>query len=539
MPTLSVTTPFAESARESPSASSRSRVGEGYAPSFPSEAADAAFRSADHVGDAGDSESRYRALVECHPLAVTEASLDGVMLAWNAAAERLFGWTRDEALGRYAPYVPEDLHREYDSMRARVIGGECFVNREIVRRRKDGVFIRLLLSTSPVRDSRGRVRSIVGVFSEAPSPDPDRGRGGIREGSDRRIPKAGGGTSARLVEALFGAEKQLVLHLDPAGCIREAGEFARRVLGRASIEQLRGQAWTEALVHPDDSARADEFLASVAVLGAAETRLAFRTGHGARIVLELYARRVESGDEGRSFLVVGSIAADHARFLPGTEAGQPAAGRILANLEDAVIALDSDCSTILEGNRAASLTFGLPGEDLVGKSLDLFCAQEERIAVWASGELARKGFAQGDVRLKRSNGVPFPARAQVVPVLDENGASIRTIAVFKDLSHERQIEADRGYLIGRLKSLASSIAELGSRLGAEEAPHRLSEWGVTHRQEQVAKCLASGMSNKEIARAMEISESAVKVQVFSLYRKTRTHSRVEFIRFIREMGIEP
>ena len=106
------------------------------------------------------SEAKFRAMVDSLPLAVLEADLDGCLLTVNPAAEALFGWRREEVTGRYAPQVPASFKPEYDAIRQRIASGESFINREVLRQRKDGRIIRLLLSTAPVRDASDR-KSVV------------------------------------------------------------------------------------------------------------------------------------------------------------------------------------------------------------------------------------------------------------------------------------------------------------------------------------------------------------------------------------------
>lgn len=483
------------------------------------------------------SEAKFRAMVDSHPLAVVEADLTGSILTWNPAAEALFGWRREDVVGRYAPLVPESGKEEFDEIRKRTAAGEIFINREIVRQRKDGRLLRLLLSNSPVRDASGAVRSILAIFSVPPDGPVEEGAPIVPKSLAGRIDVSTTADPSGLVSAFFGTTKQLVLFLDRTGRILEAGNFVRTVLGRESSNSLKGEDWAEALVHPAESSRAREFLKSVAALGECESLLSFRTGFGARIVLELYGRCVDCEGGGGGILTVGSVAANPSAFLSDGDLSASATGRILSGIEDAVLALGPECSVIRECNRSASVVFGLPSPELVGRTMDSLSAEGEPFAPWASGELNRHGLAIRELRFRRCTGDVFPASVQVLPVVNERGVSTRAIVLIKDLSGEVRMSAERGYMIARLKEMASSIADLSARMGEEEAPRDLAEWGATPRQHQIARCLSTGMSNKEIAHALDISESSVKVQIYSLYRKTKTRSRVEFVRFLRERGV--
>lgn len=506
----------------------------------PSRYAEAAFMARRLHGSLRDSlsaVSRCRAVFDCYPLAVNEVSLDGVVLDWNESAEALFGWSKEEVIGKYAPHIPEPMRVEYDSMRARVAAGESFINREVLRRGKDGRLLRLILSTAPVRAADGSIRSLVAVFGELERGRAERIIYPVRraEGDRRGTPIE---DTDGLVEAVFGAEKQLVLFLDRDGVVRRAGAFVQKTLGKDPAAVLSGARWTETLIHPDDASRADDFLHGVLGLGRRESLISFISGYGTRVALELYGRRVAGRDGKDGALVIGSVAAAPVSFVPQSYPSASVTGRILEGMDEAVLAFDASCSVVSECNAAAIAVFGLPARELVGRPFDELCPKGYGVSSWAAEELRSRGIGRRDQDLLRANGDRFPARVQLLPVLDENGFVSRGIALIKDLSYERRSSAERDYLTSKLKELAASVAELAARLGGASDRRELSSWGITPSQASVARCINEGMSNKEIAYALDCSETSVKQRVYGLYKKTSTRSRVEFLRFLQDNAIE-
>jgi len=95
---------------------------------------------------------RLAAIVEWSEDAIVSKSLDGIIRTWNKAAERMFGYSADEAVGRHITFIiPEDrLHEETEVVR-RVRAGESLEHFETVRRRKDGSFVDISLTVSPIR----------------------------------------------------------------------------------------------------------------------------------------------------------------------------------------------------------------------------------------------------------------------------------------------------------------------------------------------------------------------------------------------------
>ncbi|HEY7389367.1 MAG TPA: PAS domain-containing protein [Bryobacteraceae bacterium] len=95
-------------------------------------------------------------------------SPDGVVLFWNKAAERLFGWSSEEVLDRplTSVLVPLDRLDEHCRLRRRTLDGQGFSQHRISRRTKDGRLIEVSLSTWPIRGENGRVIGIIGIYTD-------------------------------------------------------------------------------------------------------------------------------------------------------------------------------------------------------------------------------------------------------------------------------------------------------------------------------------------------------------------------------------
>jgi PAS domain S-box-containing protein len=121
--------------------------------------------------DAGETDrpaaSRTLAtLIETSPLAIVTCDPEGVVTMWNPAAERIFGWSENEALGTRLPFVPAEKQEEFRTLLRRALRGEAFTEPELHRRRADGSPIVVSVSTTPLRCPGGTVFGVLSVLMD-------------------------------------------------------------------------------------------------------------------------------------------------------------------------------------------------------------------------------------------------------------------------------------------------------------------------------------------------------------------------------------
>lgn len=98
------------------------------------------------------------AIVESSEDAIVSKDLNGIIKSWNRSAEQLFGYTASEIIGKsILTIIPKDRLDEETEIITRIRNGERIEHYETVRQRKDGSFVDLSLTVSPVRDRTGKV----------------------------------------------------------------------------------------------------------------------------------------------------------------------------------------------------------------------------------------------------------------------------------------------------------------------------------------------------------------------------------------------
>ena len=101
---------------------------------------------------------RLEAVVQSSDDAIVTKNLESLITSWNPAAERMFGYTADEAIGKSVRMlIPADLQGEEDVVMAKIRAGEKVDHYETIRRRKDGSTLSVSLTVSPIRNASGTI----------------------------------------------------------------------------------------------------------------------------------------------------------------------------------------------------------------------------------------------------------------------------------------------------------------------------------------------------------------------------------------------
>ena len=113
-----------------------------------------------------ESSQTVRALVEASPLAIVTVDLEWRIKLWNPAAERLFGWSTDEVVGRIVPHVPGNRQTDFDHIREKTTQGQGFLSLETQRIRKDGMLVDVILSAAALQNGAGAQNGLMGIYAD-------------------------------------------------------------------------------------------------------------------------------------------------------------------------------------------------------------------------------------------------------------------------------------------------------------------------------------------------------------------------------------
>jgi PAS domain S-box-containing protein len=112
---------------------------------------------------AREANEKLQTLLDYSPLSIILVDPKSNVLFWNKAAEKMYGWTAPEVLGRFIPIVPEEQNEEYRLLGERIFKGNTATNVELKRRHKDGSSLLVNLSVAPLRDSKGEAYALMSI----------------------------------------------------------------------------------------------------------------------------------------------------------------------------------------------------------------------------------------------------------------------------------------------------------------------------------------------------------------------------------------
>jgi PAS domain S-box-containing protein len=175
------------------------------------------FRDATEMRRAQEDAERLTAIVEDSEDAIIGKDLGGTITSWNAAAERLYGFTAQEAIGKpMTIIVPSDKQEELDVVMERLSRGERLEHLETVRLNKDGERLDVSLSVSPIKNSYGEV---IGASKIARDIGPRK-----RADAALRISEA-------RKSAFFRMALDCIISMDHEGRVLELNPAAERTFG--------------------------------------------------------------------------------------------------------------------------------------------------------------------------------------------------------------------------------------------------------------------------------------------------------------------
>jgi PAS domain S-box-containing protein/putative nucleotidyltransferase with HDIG domain len=375
--------------------------------------------------------------------AIHSRDLDGVITSWNAAAEALYGYAAEEAIGHDGTILlTPGRHGDTKALIERVLRedrGFGFATQHLC---KDGSQVDVVLSLSALRDAAGEIAGITFISRD------------VREQmrADRELRES----EQKFAAAFQASPDMMMITRLSDGLVLEINEGFTRLLGYERAETV-GRTTAELSIWADPQARA-AFVASLEASGeTGETETELRRRDGTLITGVHSARSMEVQGEASVLSVVHDIT-EHRQSMEALRESEARYRGYVDNAPYGVFVSDEQ-GRYLEVNKAAAELTGYAREELVQLGIPDVVAPQSR--EWGRRHFAcllRTGRSSGEGVLLRKDGTSFPARVDAVRL-----APTRYLGFIIDVSEQQRAAAELEASAAQLKqALTATVAALGA-----------------------------------------------------------------------------
>jgi PAS domain S-box-containing protein len=395
------------------------------------------------------------AIVESSDDAIVSKDLDGVITAWNGAAERMYGYTAEEAIGKSIRLiVPDDVAAEEDEVLRRIRAGERVEHFETRRRCKDGTTVHVSVTVSPIRDDVGAVIGASKVARDITARTQiERDRTTLLE-SER---------AARHDLEVAVQQLQTALHAGHMG----TWEYALgtdTVKWSPGLEAIHGYApgtfpgTFEAFrneIHPEDRDRVLQ-----AIADAAEQRrdhhIEYRIVRADGAVRWVEGRGQLFSDASRQATRMVGVCADVTERKQAEERF-----RMAVEAAPAAMLMVDQHGTIVLTNALTEQVLGYTRDEIIGRPLDRLVPPRfrERHPEYRKGffsEPRQRTMGAGrDLYALRKDGSELPVEIGLSPIHTHEGTFV--LAAVTDITERKQVEAQRAELLERERAARAEL----------------------------------------------------------------------------------
>jgi PAS domain S-box-containing protein len=358
-----------------------------------------------------ETAQRMAAIVEHSDDAIISRGLDDAITSWNPAAERIFGYSSEEIIGKSASIlVPEGRAGELEAIMTEVKDGNRIEHLETVRFRKDGTAVPVSLTVSQILDE-----------------------GGVLVGASTIVRDLTGQEHAAIyARSLVEAALDPLVTISPDGKINDVNEATVKATG-IPRDHLIGTDFSSYFTEPDKAHEAYER----AFTRGSVTDYPLTVRHRDGTLTDLAWSASVYRDVNGNVLGVLAVAHDMTEQKRAFEVAQRMAA-IVQSTDDAIIGRTLG-GVITSWNPAAEAMFGYSSQEIIGQPIDRLAPLDRRDEDEPVAVKIRAGQAVEHLQTTRvrKDGTMFPVSLTVSPICDENGAAVGASVICRDMTQQQ------------------------------------------------------------------------------------------------------
>ena len=482
--------------------------------------------------------SLLAAIVDSSDDAVVSKKLDGTITSWNQSAERLFGYNAQEAIGQHITLiVPWERRSEEEDILRRLARGERVEHFETVRRRKDGTYLDVSLTISPIRDAVGRV---VGASKVG------------RDISERKRIEAALRESEERFRAIVETTPECVKLISVDGTLLHMNRPGLKMVGARSADEVVGKSVYD-LIAPEDRNRFKGFNESICRGEQGSLQFDIIGLEGKRRHMETHAAPLRNPDES---LVHLAITADISERRQAEELLRRSEERFRALVNassDVVYRMSPDWSEMRElDGRGFIADTGKPRKDWLNEYIH---PDDQPLVLRTIREAVRtKSVFELEHRVRRTDGTLGWTNSRAVPLVNVNGEILEWFGAASDVTDRKEAEENFRRLA---QTLDAEVRVRTRELEEQSNQVRALSWRLLRSQDEERRHIARelhdsagqtltvlGMSLAQLVQkagrsAPELATEAEQIQetVQQLHREIRTTSYLLHPPLLDENGL--
>ncbi len=375
-----------------------------------------------------DPNALLAAIIGSSDDAIISKNLDGIITSWNPGAQRIFGYTSEEVIGKPISILfPPDRLEEEPKILARLRQGERVDHFETIRRTKEGKLINVSVTISPVRDSSG---TIVGASKIARDITPQL----ELQASLRRSEERFGITLSSIGDAVIATDRDGNITYMNAVAEKLTGWLLAdaQTLPLSTVFIIINEFSRQPVINP-----VIRVLETGGIVGLANhTILVAKDGTERPIDDSGAPVREPNGEISGVVLVFRDVTERRAAELASLRLAA-----IVHGSEDAIVGKDLS-GIITNWNEAAQRIFGYSAEEILGKSILTLIPPELQDEERTILSRLRKGerIEHFDTIRLRKDGKPIQVSLTVSPIKDAEGRIIGASKIARDVTERKQID---------------------------------------------------------------------------------------------------
>lgn len=386
----------------------------------------------DVISLAEEKQAMLAAIVASSDDAIISKTTKGIITTWNPAAERLFGYTEAEAIGRSIMLiVPADRQAEETYIIGQILQGKKIEHFETLRLAKNGVQIPVSVTVSPIFNRHG---VIIGASKIA------------RDISERQLASE----KQAILAAIVATSDDVIISKTLEGIITSWNRAAEKTLGYTEAEAL-GQHIS--LIIPPERLSEEDFIIGQIARGKKIDH--FETVRRAKDGRDVYLSVTVSPVIDANGKIIG--ASKVARDISAHKQAAEKKGLLtaIANSSDDTIVSKTLEGTITSWNQGAERMFGYTEQEALGQHISMIIPPERLDEeTYIIDEVTRGNKVDHFQTVRRAkDGRAVPISLSVSPILDDKGKIIGASKIARDLSDHLALQEEKARLYDEIKAM--------------------------------------------------------------------------------------